>query len=198
MSMKLRKPRSTQLALKWTELLQRLPRQREDERTARCSSVHIAEESSVERLADETTVVRHVQTLAGHNSYLHQLDRARRFLARAEAIEGFADVDFQDVMWAFFQNCWHVKDWVLNDSKPERLVPGTVRQRPFPLAIRMPLFCELLLYVGPDLDPSTGLGNRRQVDVELREILRSADPCAVPHSPPLRTSSAYRSTAPPA
>ena len=24
-------------------------------------------------------------------------------------------VDFQDMVWAFFQNCWHVKDWVWND-----------------------------------------------------------------------------------
>jgi hypothetical protein len=29
--------------------------------------------------------------IGGHNSYRHQLDRARRFLERAEAIEGFAD-----------------------------------------------------------------------------------------------------------
>ena len=60
-------------------------------------------------------MVRRVQTIMGHNGYLHQLDRARRFLARTEAVSGFADVDFQDMMWAFFQNCWHVKDWVKND-----------------------------------------------------------------------------------
>jgi hypothetical protein len=27
----------------------------------------------------------------------------------------FNDVDFQDMMWAFFQNCWHLKDWIKND-----------------------------------------------------------------------------------
>jgi hypothetical protein len=39
MSMKLRKPKSTQLALKWIELLQRSSREREDERTARSDLV---------------------------------------------------------------------------------------------------------------------------------------------------------------
>ena len=23
--------------------------------------------------------------------------------------------DFQDMMWAAFQNCWHVKDWIMSD-----------------------------------------------------------------------------------
>jgi hypothetical protein len=30
--------------------------------------------------------------------------------------EGMGEHDFQDMMWAFFQNCWHVKDWVCNDE----------------------------------------------------------------------------------
>jgi hypothetical protein len=66
-------------------------------------------------------MVRHVQTRAGHLGYRHQLDRARRFLERMEQSvddmddEGMTDVDFQDFVWAFFQNCWHVKDWVEHD-----------------------------------------------------------------------------------
>jgi hypothetical protein len=25
------------------------------------------------------------------------------------------EVEFQDMMWSFFQHCWHVKDWLRND-----------------------------------------------------------------------------------
>jgi hypothetical protein len=49
------------------------------------------------------------------NRYRDQLDRARRYLARVEAVGSRRDVDFQDDVWGFFQNCWHLKDWLLND-----------------------------------------------------------------------------------
>jgi hypothetical protein len=34
-------------------------------------------------------------------------------------------VDYQDDVWAFFQNCWHLKDWVKHDP----LVPKDVKDR---------------------------------------------------------------------
>ena len=48
--------------------------------------------------------------------YRDQLDRTCRFLARIEAVGPRRDVEYQDDVWAFFQNCWHLKDWLLNDS----------------------------------------------------------------------------------
>jgi hypothetical protein len=45
-------------------------------------------------------------------SYRDQLDRAKRFRERMRAASA---IDFPDYTWAFFQSCWHVKDWVLND-----------------------------------------------------------------------------------
>jgi hypothetical protein len=66
-------------------------------------------------------MIRRVQTRTGHIGYRDQLDRARRFLERmqqpVESMEddGMTVVDFQDMVWAFFQNCWHVKDWVRSD-----------------------------------------------------------------------------------
>jgi hypothetical protein len=64
-------------------------------------------------------MVRVVQSAAGNIGYRHQLDRARRFLERVqrphEDIEDMGDVDFQDMMWSFFQHCWHVKDWIRHD-----------------------------------------------------------------------------------
>ena len=56
----------------------------------------------------------------GNTGYRHQLERARRFLGRVydliQAEWGTSnEVEFQDMMWAFFQNCWHVKDWIDHD-----------------------------------------------------------------------------------
>jgi hypothetical protein len=47
------------------------------------------------------------------STYREQLDRVRRFLERLEPIE---QTNFQDMMWSFFQHCWHLKDWVRHDA----------------------------------------------------------------------------------
>jgi hypothetical protein len=65
-------------------------------------------------------MVAKTQTLIGYSGYRHQLDRARRFLSRVEHMRhdrdsDYSDHDFQDMMWAAFQNCWHLKDWIKND-----------------------------------------------------------------------------------
>lgn len=64
-------------------------------------------------------MARHIQSVSGGVGYRNQLDRARRFLDRIQMTpEDWADMDdveFQDMMWAFFQNCWHIKDWLKND-----------------------------------------------------------------------------------
>lgn len=57
-----------------------------------------------------------VTTVAGWNDYRDQLGRARRFRDRMFACNKDA-TEFQDMAWAFFQNCWHVKDWVKKDQR---------------------------------------------------------------------------------
>jgi hypothetical protein len=57
--------------------------------------------------------------------YRSQFDRARRFLDRVQSLEPRRDVDYQDDVWAFFQNCWHVIDWLGHD----RLVPRALREQ---------------------------------------------------------------------
>lgn len=59
-------------------------------------------------------MVRKVETRSGHIGYRHQLDRARRFLERMKASNSDA-TESQDMFWAFFQNCWHIKDWLKRD-----------------------------------------------------------------------------------
>jgi hypothetical protein len=97
-------------------------------------------------------VVRKVQTWIGLAGYLDQVERARRFLKRAEDIEGFADAEFQDLMWAFFQNCWHIKDWVLNDER----VPQATRSAIAVMALNsIPLkVCEQLCNGTKHLGPT--------------------------------------------
>jgi hypothetical protein len=64
-------------------------------------------------------VVQNISTVTGTVGYLAQLERARRFLGRVmeppESWDEWNEVTFQDDMWAFFQNCWHVKDWLKKD-----------------------------------------------------------------------------------
>src|SRR5260370_12903142 len=73
-------------------------------------------------------MVRNVIVAMGYTGYRHQLDRARRFLERMEAVDA-NEVEFQDMVWAFFQNCWHVKDWVEHDPQVPRLMKDAVIDR---------------------------------------------------------------------
>jgi hypothetical protein len=47
-------------------------------------------------------------------TYRAQLDRVRRMRARFDDRHDSMEAA-QDIMWSFFQNCWHVWDWVEHD-----------------------------------------------------------------------------------
>jgi hypothetical protein len=54
---------------------------------------------------------------AGTTGYRAQLDRTHRFRARVLSMGPHPyPIDYQDDVWAFFQNCWHLTDWVENDT----------------------------------------------------------------------------------
>jgi len=63
----------------------------------------------------------HIRT--GATGYRDQLDRVLRYLDRGLAGEGGQNqrhiVDYQDDVWSFFQNCWHLKDWIRHDPEIE-------------------------------------------------------------------------------
>ena len=67
----------------------------------------------------------HVVSQVGHFGYRAQLDRARRFLDRVQSRAPRRDIDYQDDVWAFFQNCWHIKDWLEHDYR----VPRPIRDK---------------------------------------------------------------------
>lgn len=48
------------------------------------------------------------------SAYKEQLQRTRRYLQRIEQHDRPED-QYGDDMWSFFQNCWHLKDWIKND-----------------------------------------------------------------------------------
>lgn len=57
------------------------------------------------------------------NKYLEQWERVKRWYKRIQKIKeqcpkGYSDDDCLDEIYAFFINCFHLKDWIKN-SKPE-------------------------------------------------------------------------------
>jgi hypothetical protein len=51
-------------------------------------------------------------------AYLEQLERVERWLNRIRAPNGVPykkKDEYEDFLWAFFQNCWHMTDWIEMD-----------------------------------------------------------------------------------
>jgi hypothetical protein len=79
--------------------------------------------------------------LTRSGGYREQLDRVRRFLERIEGRHR-SDVDFADVMWSFFQHCWHLNDWLQHDA----LVSEAQKQ-----AVKAKVYASALLAMCRDL-----------------------------------------------
>ena len=47
--------------------------------------------------------------------YQAQLARVERFLNRISTPKTNRD-EYEDFFWAFFQNCWHLRDWIKHDA----------------------------------------------------------------------------------
>jgi len=56
------------------------------------------------------------------NSYKEQFNRLLRYLSRIENKDSNS-MEYRDDILAFFQNCWHFKDWLKND----KTVPSNIR-----------------------------------------------------------------------
>lgn len=65
-------------------------------------------------LTKDKAMVRTIISQSG-GGYRPQLDRTRRWLQRITS-QQMSDVDCQDFFFTFFQNCWHVTDWLRNDD----------------------------------------------------------------------------------
>jgi hypothetical protein len=50
------------------------------------------------------------------HTYREQWDRTVRWLERLHQADPNRDRDeYEDLLWACVQNCWHLKDWIIND-----------------------------------------------------------------------------------
>jgi len=51
-------------------------------------------------------------------TYKEQFDRMKRFLSRIDHPQYFhgEQTDYEDNLWCFFQNAWHLKDHIVNDD----------------------------------------------------------------------------------
>jgi hypothetical protein len=125
--------------------------------------------------------MRRIETVAGNTGYRHQLDRVRRFLGRVEAPQA-NDVEFQDMVWAFFQNCWHLKDWVKNDplaSDAQKKAVIDQAQASALLGICRDL-CNGTKHLGLDRKPSSGTGAaHHHIDITITPGESSSMDCVV-------------------
>lgn len=92
------------------------------------------------------------------SSYREQFDRVHRFLHRVRR-ENRQTVEYVDDLWAFFQNAWHLKDWVKYDS--------TLKQDLRDRVVSSVQSSDLLLLCG-------ALANRSK-HLQLRPIWNDAD-----------------------
>lgn len=69
-------------------------------------------------------------------AYQEQLARVRRFLVRVEdasvntklELPPEKQTEYEDMLAAFFQNCWHLKDWIKNDAVAPRTLAGPIEE----------------------------------------------------------------------
>jgi len=59
--------------------------------------------------------------------YIDQLDRVRRMLDRLNR-QDRSPIEYGDDLWSFFQNCWHLKDWIKNDPSVPARVRGLIEK----------------------------------------------------------------------
>jgi hypothetical protein len=59
-----------------------------------------------------------------YSGYKEQYDRVKRWLERIEN-QNVPSLTYLDYMWAYFQNCWALKDWIKNDDS----VPIAIKKK---------------------------------------------------------------------
>lgn len=56
------------------------------------------------------------------SGYKEQFQRVLRYLEKVKN-QDRGTLEYSDDIWAFFQNCWHLKDWIKNDP----MLPNNIR-----------------------------------------------------------------------
>jgi hypothetical protein len=61
------------------------------------------------------------------SSCIDQYNRVIRFLGRLE-YDNYGSTNYDDNLYSFFQNCWHLKDWIKNDSKIDKTLTSSIEK----------------------------------------------------------------------
>ncbi len=59
-------------------------------------------------------------------TWLDQLQRVERWLKRIDVDQPERREDYEDFLWALFQNCWHLAGWIRNDDALSSVVRDSV------------------------------------------------------------------------
>ncbi len=59
--------------------------------------------------------------------YMQQYNRVKRFYSKITT-QNLNQIDFEDYLWAFFQNCWHLKDWIKNDPTISKNIKNKIEK----------------------------------------------------------------------
>lgn len=54
-------------------------------------------------------------------SYIEQYERVKRYLQKIQN-QNRSQVEYKDDLNSFFQNCWHLKDWLKNDTRSKNII----------------------------------------------------------------------------
>lgn len=68
-----------------------------------------------------------MQTKYIMKSYLEQFARVHRFLKRIENQDRDSN-EYDDDLWSFFQNCWHLKDWIKYDDSVSSNIQNSIEK----------------------------------------------------------------------
>lgn len=97
-----------------------------------------------------------------------QLNRVKRWHERFKEIsngrEHTRDTDYyQDVLYAFFQNCWHLKDWVVNSGSLDKKIVDNFFHSNSDLKICRDLAngSKHLIIRDPSIDSDISVSNRK-------------------------------------
>jgi len=57
-------------------------------------------------------------------SYKKQFEKVKRYLRKIDPQLGFHgdSIEYEDNLWSFFQNAWHLKDWIKNDASVKKSI----------------------------------------------------------------------------
>jgi hypothetical protein len=118
--------------------------------------------------------------------YQEQLERASRWLKRVESMSTgphFSDdinkpagleqfSDYEDYVYALFQNCWHLKDWILSDpDAPRSLKEAVTRTDREGVSVSLMLVADIANgskhVSGPSRSRTTRRGGKTVVTVDI-------------------------------